>query len=90
MKPLPGESIVFESFFIFFFISIDLVSYDRISYGCKMDADLMSASSQKINLKKCVFISNNSSIAKLCFSNFWIVWIDSCHFLSIVRVPPDE
>lgn len=90
MEPLSSESIIIESFFICFYISIDFISDNWISYRCKMDSYLMSTSCHEIDLEECVFISNNSPIAKLCFSYFWIIWIKCCHSFAIIWISSDK
>lgn len=90
MEPLPGKTISFICFDIDFLISINLISDNWISNRGEMHSDLMGSSSKKINLKKGIFSSNYSLIAKFCFSEFRIRWINCCHFLPIIRISSDE
>ena len=89
MEPLSGEPVFFYDFFIYLIISIDSISDDRISDRCEMDSDLVRASCQEIYLEECVFRCDSSSIAKLCFSYFWIEWIIGGHLFPIVWITSD-
>lgn len=86
MEPLSSESELFEDFFVYLFIAIYSISDNWISDRCEMDSYLMCPSREEINLKERILIIAISSIAKLCFSKFWIDWFYSCHLLSIVRI----
>lgn len=90
MEPLPRECIHFMDFFIYSLISIDLISYDWISDRCEVDSDLVRATRQQVDFEKCVFSFYDSSIAKFCFSDFWIHGIICGHFFSVIWISPDE
>ena len=90
MEPLASESILLESVSIRLHISIDFVSEDRISYRCEVHSDLVCAPREEIDLEKSICIFYISSIAKLCFSNFWTQRIICRHFFAIIRISSDE
>ena len=90
MEPLSSKAILFEDFPIYFFVSIDFVSYDRISYRSEMNSDLVCATREQIDLEKRISIIDYSLIAKLCFSDFWIYRIFCRHFFAIIGVTTDE
>ncbi len=90
MKPLSRESIYLEGFPIHFLIPIYLIPYDRIPDRREMDSDLVCTSCEEIDFEKRILRSYSSSIAKLCFSNFWIHRIICGHLFSIVGISSDE
>ena len=84
------KSIGFSYFMICLFLTVDLVSHDRMTDRSEVDSDLMRATCEEIDLEEGIFISNNSLVAKFCFSNFRIDWIDGGHFFAIIGVSSDE
>jgi hypothetical protein len=90
MEPLSRESVLFECFPIDPIIPVYLVSNYWISYRCEMYSDLMGTTREEIHLEKCVFIRNNSFIAKFCFSDFWVDRIDCGHLFAIIWVSSDK
>lgn len=89
MEPLASESVFFESFLVRFFVSIDFVPDDRISYRWEVDTYLVCATCEEVNLEECVFIREKSLIAKFRFSEFWVHGIHRRHFFPIVRISSD-
>lgn len=90
MEPLSRESIYLEDFPIHFLIPIYLIPYDRIPDRREMDSDLVRTSCQKIDFEKCILRSYSSSIAKLCFSDFWIHRIICGHLFPVIGISSDE
>lgn len=90
MEPLSRESICLEDFSIHFLIPIDLIPDDRISYRREMDSYLVSPTCQKVDLEKCILRIYSSSIAKLCFSDFWIHRIICGHLFPVIGISSDE
>lgn len=90
MEPLTRESKIFEYFPICLVIAVYFVSQNRKSYRREMDSDLVGATREEVHFEKRVLIMKNSLIAKLCFSEFGINRIDSCHFLPVIRITSDE
>lgn len=89
MEPLACERKIFESFFVCFFIAIDFISEDWIADRGEMDSDLVGTACEEIDFQKCVFIMEKSFNAKLCFSDFWIDWVDRRHFFPIIGISSD-
>ena len=50
----------------------------------------MSTSREEIDLEKCILVFYYSSIAKFCFSYFWIEWIIRGHFFPVIWISSDE
>jgi hypothetical protein len=72
MEPLAMKSKILSGFSVFFLYTVGFISYYRIAYRCEMHTNLMSTTRKKIYFQERVFVMKISSIAKFCFSDFWI------------------
>lgn len=89
MKPLPGESISYRDFPIHGFVSIDLVSYDRMTHVCRMHADLVRTSCEELDLDERISVIDIFETSVLGPSKFGIDRIFGRHLLVILGIIPN-